>query len=96
MTPSNPAGSTPLLETTDAVDRQQEEAIAALEYLNDNEAVRCQCCNNWIRIVCKLQRPKNDRMHILEKRIKWIEYDLCRERSSQEDKQQQSTTNTVF
>jgi hypothetical protein len=32
-----------------------------------------QCCNSWIPIVGKLQRPKSDRIGILKIRIKAIE-----------------------
>ena len=64
------------MEGTEAADRQKEEAFNSLEFSDNNgeEAVRCQCCNNWIRIVGKLQRPKkpNDRISTLQKRIKWL------------------------
>ena len=80
---SNPV-ELPPMETTYLPDRQKEEAFNSLEFLNDNEAVRCQCCNNWIRIVGKLQKPKsaNDRISTLQKRIKWLEFRLSHNISS--------------
>ena len=36
-------------------------------------SVKCQKCGNDIPIVGKLSRPHNDRVAVLQKRIKWIE-----------------------
>jgi hypothetical protein len=66
---SNPIELSPL-EGTEAADREKEQAFNSLEYLNSNEAVRCQCCSNWIRIVGRLQSPRGNRMDTIRKGYK--------------------------
>ena len=72
----------PPLETTDAIDRKKQEAYEALEYSSSEDGqyqyVKCQYCSKNIRIVGKLQTPKkpSERIAVLQKRIKWLEYQL--------------------
>jgi hypothetical protein len=65
----------PSLETADAIDKQQEEAYAALEFSSyeENQYVKCQCCNNWIKRAGKMHKPTNDRIEQIRRRIKQIE-----------------------
>jgi hypothetical protein len=71
---SNPV-ELPSLEEIEAMDRQREEDITAIEISDDGRYTKCQNCNAFVAIVGKLQRPKapNDRMAVLQKRIKWLE-----------------------
>ena len=71
---SNPK-ELPSLESTTAIDRQQEESYATLEFSSygENQYVKCQRCGQAKRIVGKLQRPKNDRIEQIKKRIRHIE-----------------------
>jgi hypothetical protein len=61
----------PSLEEVEKMERQRSQAIEALE-ISDN-MVKCQRCRNAIPIVGKTSRPANDRVAILQARIKWIE-----------------------
>jgi hypothetical protein len=63
------------METTYLPDRQKEEAFNSLEFSDNNgeEAVRCQCCNNWIHIVGRLQSPRGNRADTLRKRISYLQ-----------------------
>ena len=54
------------------MERQRLQAIEALE-IYDDHSVKCQRCGIAVPIVRKLPRPLNDRVAILQKRIKWIE-----------------------
>jgi hypothetical protein len=61
----------PSLEEIEEMDRQRSQAIESLQ-ITDN-SVRCQRCGMAVTIVGKLTRTKNDRIAILQKRIKWVE-----------------------
>ena len=75
---SNPI-ELPSLETTEAVDRQKQQAFEALEiisYSTDGQYqqyVKCQCCFKNIRIVGRLQSPRGNRIDTLRKRISYLE-----------------------
>jgi len=51
--------------------RQRLQNIESLQI--SNGSVKCQRCDNSAPIVGKLSRPHNDRVAILQERIKWIE-----------------------
>ena len=53
------------------MERQRLQAIESL-YISGN-SVKCQKCGTAVPIVGKLSRPHNDRISVLQKRIKWIE-----------------------
>ena len=53
------------------MDRQRSQAIEALEIFD--HSVKCQRCGIAVPIVGKLTKANNDRIGILQKRIKWIE-----------------------
>ena len=63
----------PSLEEIAAMDRQREEAIAALKII-DNKAI-CQRCSQAIPIAGKLTKSKNesDRVLVLQRRISYLE-----------------------
>jgi DNA repair exonuclease SbcCD ATPase subunit len=61
----------PSLEDIQEMDRQRSHAIESLEIYD--HSVKCQKCGNAVPIAGKLSRPHNDRIAILQKRIKWIE-----------------------
>ena len=61
----------PSLEQIEEMDRQRSQAIEALEI--SDHSVKCQRGNVDIPIVGKLSRPHNDRIAILQKRIKWMD-----------------------
>ena len=61
----------PSLEEIEEMERQRLQAIDTLEI--SNNSVKRQRCGNAVPIVGKLSRPHNDRVAILQKRIKWIE-----------------------
>jgi hypothetical protein len=63
----------PSLEEIEEMDRQQLQAIEALEISESGNSVKCQRCGMAVPIVGKLSRPHNDRVAILQRRIKWIE-----------------------
>jgi hypothetical protein len=44
-----------------------------LEISESDHSVKCQKCGIAVPIVGKLTRTKNDKIAILQKRIKWIE-----------------------
>jgi hypothetical protein len=71
---SNPV-ELPSIQIGDVADRQQEEALQKLEISEDwqHEYIKCQCCGNYIKIIGKMHKLINDRMAILEKRIKFLE-----------------------
>ena len=61
----------PSLEQIEQIERQRMQAIEALEI--SGNSVKCQRCSAAVPIVGKVDRPKNDRVVALEKRINWIE-----------------------
>jgi hypothetical protein len=61
----------PSIEEIVEMERLMSQAIDTLEISDDS--VKCQRCGNPVPIVGKLSRPHNDRIAILQKRIKWIE-----------------------
>jgi hypothetical protein len=61
----------PSLEQIEEMERQRSQAIQSLQ-ITDN-TVKCQRCGNAVPIVGKLTRTHNDRIAILQKRIKWLE-----------------------
>jgi adenine-specific DNA methylase len=61
----------PPLEEIEEMDRQRSQAIEALQI--SNHSVKCQRCGIAVPVVGKLTRTKNDRIAILQKRIKWVE-----------------------
>ena len=58
----------PSLEEIEQMERQQSQAIEALEI--SGNSVKCQKCGIDVPIVGKLNRPHNERVVILQKRIK--------------------------
>lgn len=75
---TNPVEILPM-EGTDAADRAKEQAFEALEFFSSEDDgrqrqyVKCQSYGQFIHIVGKLQRPTNDRMAVLQKRISHME-----------------------
>ena len=67
----NDAFELPSLEEIEQMERQRSQAIESLEIFD--HSVKCQRCGNAVPIVGKLNRPHNDRVVILQRRIKWIE-----------------------
>jgi hypothetical protein len=67
----------PSLEQIKQMDRLRDKALDAVEISifepGELQHVKCQRCSNTVPIVAKLHRPKNDRVVILQRRIKWIE-----------------------
>jgi hypothetical protein len=63
----------PSLEEIQEMERQRSQAIEALEIFDSS--VKCQRCG--MAIVGKLPRPHNDRVVILQRRIKWMENYSC-------------------
>jgi adenine-specific DNA methylase len=63
----------PSLQEIEEMERQRSQAIALLEVFG--HSVKCQRCGNAVPIVGKLTMTtaKNDRITVLEKRIKWLE-----------------------
>jgi hypothetical protein len=61
----------PSLEEIEQMERQRLQAIEALEIFD--HSVKCQRCGNAVPIVGKLTRTGNDRIAVLQKRIKWLE-----------------------
>jgi hypothetical protein len=62
----------PSLEKIEQMDRQRSQAIEALQI--SDRSVKCQRCGIAVPIVGKLPRPySNNRIAILQKRIKCIE-----------------------
>jgi hypothetical protein len=61
----------PSLEEIEQMDRQRSHAIESLEIFD--HSVKCQKCGIAVPIVGKLSRPCNDRVIILQRRIKWME-----------------------
>jgi hypothetical protein len=61
----------PSLEEVEEMDRQRSQSIESLEI--SNNSVKCQKCDIAVPIVGKLTKINNDRIGILQKRIKWIE-----------------------
>jgi DNA repair exonuclease SbcCD ATPase subunit len=61
----------PSIEEIEEMERLMSQAIDTLEISDDS--VKCQRCGNPVPIVSKLSRPHNDRVAILQKRIRWIE-----------------------
>jgi hypothetical protein len=61
----------PSLEEIEEMERQRLQAIDTLEI--SGNSVKCQRCGHDIPIVGKLNRPYNDRVVILQRRIKWME-----------------------
>ena len=68
----------PSLEEIEQMERRSLQAIESLEI--SGNSVKCQRCDNTVPIVGKLPRPQNDRVAVLQKRIKWLEIEpflLC-------------------
>jgi hypothetical protein len=61
----------PALEEIEEMDRQRLQDIQSLEIYD--HSVKCQRCSSAIPIVGKLTKVSNDRIAVLQKRIKWIE-----------------------
>jgi hypothetical protein len=61
----------PSLEEIEQMDRQRSQAIESLEITD--HSVKCQRCGNAVPIIGKMTRTNNDRIAVLQKRIKWIE-----------------------
>jgi hypothetical protein len=61
----------PSLEEIEQMDRQRSHAIESLEIFD--HSVKCQSCGIAVPIVGKLARPHNDRVAVLQRRIKWME-----------------------
>lgn len=59
----------PSLEEIEQMDRSQ--AIESLQITNSS--VKCQRCGTTVPIVGKLTKISNDRIDILQKRIRWME-----------------------
>jgi hypothetical protein len=73
----------PSLEEIEQMNRQRDQALEALEIFD--HSVKCQRCHNTVPIVAKLRRPMNDRVAILQKRIKWLETHYRDERDKAEN-----------
>jgi hypothetical protein len=77
----------PSLEEIEEMDRQRSQAIEALQIFD--HSVKCQNCDMAVPIVGKLPRPHNDRVAILQKRIKWMEnYSRCNNNNKNNDLKQ--------
>jgi hypothetical protein len=63
----------PSLEEIQEMKRQRLQAIEPLQISEFGDSVKCQRCGMAIHIVGKLSRPQNDRVAILQKRIRWTE-----------------------
>jgi hypothetical protein len=67
----------PSLEEIAEMDRQRSQAIESLEIFDSDSGhshqVKCQRCGMAVPIVGKLTRTGNDRIAMLQKRIKWLE-----------------------
>jgi hypothetical protein len=63
------------LQEIEEMEKQRSQAIKSLGI--PGNSVKCQKCSVDIPIVGKMPRPHNDRVAILQKKIKWIE-NLCR------------------
>jgi hypothetical protein len=61
----------PSLEQIKEMEQRRLRAIESLEI--SGNSVKCQRCSQDIPIVGKLNRPHNDRVVILQRRIKWME-----------------------
>jgi Sec7-like guanine-nucleotide exchange factor len=61
----------PSLEEIEEMDKQRSQAIESLEIFD--HSVKCQMCDMAVNIVGKLTTAKNDRIAILQKRIKSVE-----------------------
>jgi hypothetical protein len=61
------------LQQIEEMERQRSQAIESLQIFNN--AVKCQRYGIAVPVVGKLTKPKtrNDRIAVLQKRIKWIE-----------------------
>jgi hypothetical protein len=62
----------PSLEEIEQMERQRSQVIQSLEIF-DHSSVKCQKCGVAVPIVGKLTNVSNDRIAVLQKRIKWIE-----------------------
>ena len=61
----------PSLEKIAEMDKQRQDAINSLD-ISDNKA-KCQQCSTYFRIVGKIHRPKNDRISVITRRIRFLE-----------------------
>jgi hypothetical protein len=76
----------PSLEEIEEMDRQSLQVIESLQISDSGDSIKCQRCGNAVPIVGKLTRTNNDRIGILQKRIKWIEnYRRGNNKSSADD-----------
>ena len=53
------------------MDKQRSQAIESLQIFGNH--VECQRCGNAVPIVGKLTNTGNDRIAVLQKRIRWME-----------------------
>jgi hypothetical protein len=60
----------PSLEDIEEMERQRSQAIESLQIIDNS--VKCQKCGMAVPIVGKLT-ARNDRIAVLQKRIKWLE-----------------------
>jgi adenine-specific DNA methylase len=61
----------PSLQEIEEMEIQRSQAIESLEIFD--HSVKCQRCGNAVPMVGKLARPYNDRVAVLQRRIKWME-----------------------
>jgi hypothetical protein len=61
----------PSLEEIEQMERRRSQAIESLEI--SDHSVMCQRCSQDIPIVGKQNRPCNDMVVILQRRIKWMD-----------------------
>jgi len=70
----NDAFELPSLQEIEEMERQRLQAIESLEiYDHSVKCQRCQRCGIAVPIVGMLTKTGNDRIAMLQKRIKWIE-----------------------
>ena len=56
------------LEEIEQMERQRSQAIESLHI--SNSSVKCQRCGHDVPMIGRLSRPQNDRVALLQKRIK--------------------------
>jgi hypothetical protein len=61
----------PSLEEIEQMERRRLQAIESLHICN--HSVKCQRCGIAVPVVGKLTRTGNDRISVLQKRIRWLE-----------------------
>jgi hypothetical protein len=63
----------PSLEEIKEMERQRSQAIESLQLSDSDSTVKCQRYGIPVPIVGKLSKPHNDRVAVLQRRIKWME-----------------------